>query len=52
MAYLTALTRKPTREESDYFTQKLKEPSGSKRSQRMEDLFWILMNSTEFSWNH
>ncbi len=50
-AYLTVLTRRPTPEEADYFQRSLGDRSLSK-AQRLEDLFWALVNSTEFSWNH
>ncbi|MCI0683457.1 MAG: DUF1549 and DUF1553 domain-containing protein [Gemmataceae bacterium] len=50
-AYLTVLTRRPTPEEAEHFTRSLADPSLS-RAQHMEDLFWALVNSTEFSWNH
>lgn len=51
-AYLATLTRRPTRGESTHFVGKLRESKDLKRSQFMEDLFWTLINSTEFSWNH
>ncbi len=50
-AYLTTLTRRPTAEESSYFVERLRAAT-LKRSQLMEDIFWTLLNSTEFSWNH
>jgi hypothetical protein len=50
-AYLTVLTRRPTLEEAEYFARFLTEPDLT-RNQRLEDLFWSLINSTEFSWNH
>jgi hypothetical protein len=50
-AYLTVLTRRPTADESAYFVRSLGEP-GSNRPQKIEDLCWALINSTEFSWNH
>lgn len=50
-AYLAVLTRRPTAEESAHFSARLSEPVGN-RGERMEDLYWALMNSTEFSWNH
>lgn len=50
-AYLSVLTRRPTPEESAYFQQMLADAS-LKRGQRFEDLFWALLNATEFSWNH
>jgi hypothetical protein len=51
VAYLTVLTRRPTAEEAAYFKRVLAEP-GRKRTQQLEDLFWALLNSTGFSWNH
>lgn len=51
-AYLTVLSRRPTADEMSYFVDKLKEGVKLKRSQIMEDVFWTLINSTEFSWNH
>ena len=50
-AYLAVLTRRPTAEERAHFELFLADKSLVK-SQRMEDLFWSLLNSTEFSWNH
>ena len=50
-AYLSVLTRRPTPEESDYFEKNLAD-KGLARPQRLEDLFWALINSTEASWNH
>jgi hypothetical protein len=52
IAYLTVLTRPPTDAESAHFEKRLADTSGKVRSQRMEDLYWALLNSTEFSWNH
>jgi len=51
VAYLGVLTRRPTPAERTHFEQFLADKSLPK-SQRMEDLFWSLLNSTEFSWNH
>ncbi len=51
-AYLAALTRRPTTEEADYFRNQLKDLTGQAREDRLQDLFWALINSTEFSWNH
>jgi hypothetical protein len=50
-AYLCVLTRRPTPEEAEHFEQSLADRSLS-RAQRIEDLCWALINSTEFSWNH
>jgi hypothetical protein len=51
-AYLCTLTRRPTTEERDYFANLLKGTKGKERSKAMEDLYWTLFNTTEFSWNH
>jgi hypothetical protein len=51
VAYLAVLTRRPTPEESAHFEELLADPA-LPRGQRMEDLYWTLLNSTEFSWNH
>jgi len=51
-AYLAVLTRKPTAEELAHFEGRLAGTKGKERSARMEDLYWTLLNSTEFSWNH
>jgi len=51
-AYLAVLTRRPTAEEAAHFAARLSETGGDTRNQRMEDLYWTLINSTEFSWNH
>ncbi len=51
-AYLTVLTRRPTPDESDHFIDRLTGDVDQKRAELMEDLFWTLINSTEFSWNH
>jgi hypothetical protein len=50
-AYLTVLSRRPSPEESEHFGKALAETDRT-RMQRLEDLFWSLINSTEFSWNH
>jgi hypothetical protein len=52
-AYLAVLTRRPTADEAKYFTCVLTDETDSRnRNQRVEDLCWSLLNSTEFSWNH
>ncbi len=50
-AYLAVLTRRPTPAEETHFRDALADHD-RKREQRLEDLFWALINSTEFSWNH
>jgi hypothetical protein len=49
VAYLATLTRVPTLEERDHFEKRL---AGRMKTEAMEDLFWALLNSTEFAWNH
>ncbi len=51
-AYLTVLTRRPTSDEAAHFEASLAGTQGHERSQRVSDLFWTLLNSMEFSWNH
>jgi hypothetical protein len=50
-AYLAILTRRPTPEEAAHFRQALADERLG-RPQRLEDLYWALLNATEFSWNH
>ena len=51
VAYLAVLSRRPTADEASYFEVVLKK-TGLSRGQHLEDLYWALINSTEFSWNH
>lgn len=52
-AYLSIFTRRPTPAESTHFTSLLATSnSRNSRSSAMSDLYWTLMNATEFSWNH
>lgn len=50
-SYLAVFSRRPTAEESAYFVSKLKVDRNQKPD-AMSDLYWTLMNATEFSWNH
>lgn len=50
-AYLAVLSRRPTPGEAAHFEAALTDPS-LRRGQHLEDLYWALINSTEFSWNH
>jgi hypothetical protein len=53
VAYLALLTRRPTDDERTLFAATLaKNKSGPARIQALEDLYWVLLNTTEFSWNH
>lgn len=51
-AYLTVLTRSPSQAELLYFLKKFREKPDAQRGRVIEDLFWTLTNSTEFSWSH
>ncbi|HRH95714.1 MAG TPA: DUF1549 domain-containing protein [Prosthecobacter sp.] len=52
-AYLSIFTRRPTPAEADHFTGLLAGIKGkNSRNNAMSDLYWTLMNATEFSWNH
>lgn len=51
-AYLAVLSRRPDEVESRHFANRLAGKQGAERIAAMEDLYWVLINSTEFSWNH
>ena len=51
-AYLAVLTRRPSERELLHFTAQLSGLSGGPRQRRVADLFWVLFNSTELSYNH
>jgi hypothetical protein len=51
-AYLICFCRKPTRPERDHFLSELAGVSKNEKNRVVEDLFWALFNSPEFSWNH
>jgi hypothetical protein len=49
--YLAVLTRRPTPPELAHFVGRLADTQLS-RQRVLEDAYWSLVNSTEFSWNH
>ncbi len=51
-AFLAVLTRRPTPEEFSHFAGRLAEGLGQRAEERMTDLCWALLNTTEFSWSH
>jgi hypothetical protein len=51
-SFVAVLTRHPTAEESEYFIGRLRDTKDRRRTDRLCDLYWTLLNSTEFSWNH
>ncbi len=50
-AYLATLSRRPTPEEVAVLLPRFQEPERS-RAEACEDLYWVLLNSSEFLWNH
>ena len=52
VSYLVCLTRRPTPEEMTHFLPQLENDGGDEADGVMQDLFWALFNSPEFSWNH
>jgi len=52
VAYLAVLSRRPDTVELQHFSSRLADKRGNQRVAAMEDLYWVLINSTEFSWNH
>ena len=50
-AFLAVLTRYPVPEERSHFTALIDGKKSKEREQALTDLYWTLINSTEFSWN-
>ena len=50
--FLVCLGRGPESEEREVLGRWLAETTGEARQQAVEDIFWTLFNSPEFSWNH
>ncbi len=50
--FLTCLSRRPNADEARYFLDEWMEDNSRKPGERAHDLYWILINSPEFSWNH
>ena len=50
--FQVCLGRSPDPEEHEALGQWLTETTGEARQQAVEDIFWTLFNSPEFSWNH
>jgi hypothetical protein len=50
-AFLATLTRRPNAIEREHFESLLTDAKGKNRERVMEDIYWALINSTEFSWN-
>jgi hypothetical protein len=50
--YLATLTRRPSGQELEYFRARLDGFSGDEYTEKVQDLYWTLINSIEFVWNH
>ena len=51
--FLVTLSRLPTEKEKKHFAEQLADPElKTSRVHKLEDIYWSLLNSTEFSWNH
>jgi hypothetical protein len=50
IAYLCALNRYPSETESCHFIERLS--GATNRGEAIEDLIWVLLNSSELAWNH
>lgn len=50
--YLSVLSRKPTSKEQTYFQRYLERSLYRDKDLAYEDLYWVLLNSAEFSLNH
>ena len=51
-AYLSTLNRLPTESERQAFSEEFSGERGRRKADAVGDLFWILLNSSEFLWNH
>ena len=51
-AFLICLTRRPNGQELRICTDHLKNASLPQRAVRLQDLFWVLNNGSEFCWQH
>jgi hypothetical protein len=51
-AYLATLNRLPEAEERELFASRLQGTAGEARSNALGSMYWVLLNSTEFQWNH
>ena len=52
LCFLVCLTRHPTADEQVQILPQLEKARGDARKNAVEDIFWTLYNSAEFSWGH
>ncbi len=50
IVYLCALNRYPSAAEAEHFVKRFE--AAEERGEAIEDLFWVLLNSSELAWNH
>ena len=50
--YLVCVSRRPLPEEKEHILSLLGDAKGNARKTIVEDVYWALFNSPEFSWNH
>ncbi len=50
--YLASLSRFPTSEEHELLRAFYEKGDAAERPRRLGDIFWTLLNSAEFRWNH
>lgn len=52
IVFLSTLTRRANSEEKSRFVKQIDDEQGDQRQQAVVDLYWLLLNSAEFRWNH
>lgn len=50
--YLAVLSRRPSERMQNHFVQQLNASDRNQRGQLIQDIYWTLINSAEFAWNH
>lgn len=51
-AFVSTLNRPADDQEQTYFVERLRGKRGEQRSRELGNLYWVLLNSSEFQWNH
>jgi hypothetical protein len=52
VVFLCTLTRRPTSDERAKFEPEIEGKKGNQKTRAIVDLYWALLNSAEFRWNH